>query len=221
MDRSEKTTAPQIRVDIVSDVMCPWCIVGYKELEIAASRQGVTLGLRWHPFELNPDMPPEGEDLTEHITRKYGITRAQSAENRAVLRERGGKLGIDFAFGPDARMRNSFRAHQLIDWAEGQGAQHQVKLALFAAHFSAGLDVNDTDILAQIAETVGLDPTAARDALETETHAEAVRRKQAFWHRQGVSGVPAMVFDQKYLVTGAQGIEGYEHILRQLAPSPA
>ncbi len=220
MTQDIPNAAPQIRVDIVSDVMCPWCIVGFKELEAAAAQQGVTLGLRWHPFELNPDMPPEGEDLTEHITRKYGITRAQSAENRAVLRERGDALGIDFAFGPDARMRNSFRAHQLIDWAEGQGAQHQVKLALFAAHFSAGLDVNDIGVLAQIAETVGLDPTAAGAALESGAHADAVRRKQAFWHQQGVTGVPAMVFDQKYLVTGAQGVEGYAHMLRQLAAQP-
>ena len=214
-------TANQIRVDIVSDVMCPWCIIGFKELEAAARKTGLALGLRWHPFELNPDMPAEGQDLTEHITGKYGITRAQSAQNRAVLQERGHALGIDFAFGPDARMRNSFRAHQLVDWAETQGAQHRMKLALFAAHFSAGLDVNDIGVLAELAETIGLDRAAAQTALETGAHAEPVRRKQAFWQQQSVTGVPAMVFGQRYLYTGAQGVEGYAQILSQLSEPTA
>jgi predicted DsbA family dithiol-disulfide isomerase len=216
MEQQSATDSPQIRVDIVSDIMCPWCIIGFKELESAARQTGIALGLRWHPFELNPDMPPEGQDLTEHITAKYGISRAESARNRAVLQERGTALGIDFAFGPGMRMRNSFRAHQLIDWAEPQGAQHKVKLALFAAHFSAGLDVNDIAVLAEIAETVGLDRTGAQAALETGAHADAVRRKQAFWRQQGVTGVPAMVFEQQYLFTGAQGIPAYGQILSQL-----
>lgn len=217
MSQTTPASAPQIRVDIVSDVMCPWCIIGYKELEAAARQTGIGLGLRWHPFELNPDMPAEGEDLTEHIMRKYGITRDQSARNRAVLQERGQALGFEFAYGPDARMRNSFRAHQLVDWAEGQGAQHAMKLALFAAHFSAGLDVDDIAVLTELAGTIGLDRAAARAALETGAHADQVRRKQAFWQQQGVTGVPAMVFDQRYLYTGAQGIDAYARILRELA----
>jgi predicted DsbA family dithiol-disulfide isomerase len=214
-------TRQQVRVDIVSDVMCPWCIIGYKELEAAAAQSGAALGIRWHPFELNPDMAADGEDLTDHVTRKYGISPAQSAQNRAALRDRGAALGLDFSFSEGARIRNSFRAHQLVDWAEDQGAQHRMKLALFAAHFSAGLDVNDIDVLAQVAETVDLDAAAARAALESGAHADPVRRKQAFWQQQGVTGVPAMVFDQQYLVTGAQGCEGYAHILRQLGTAPA
>ncbi|MCM2562360.1 DsbA family oxidoreductase [Lutimaribacter sp. EGI FJ00015] len=214
-------TMPQIRVDIVSDIMCPWCIIGYKELEAAAAQTGVTLGLRWHPFELNPDMGPDGEEMTAHIMRKYGITQEQSAENRAVLKQRGAALGIDFAFAPGTRMRNSFRAHQLIDWAEGNDAQHDMKLALFAAHFSAGLNVDDIATLAGIAETLGLDASDAEAALHEGRHADAVRRKQAFWQQQGITGVPAMVFAQQYLVTGAQGPEGYAHILHQLVAEPA
>lgn len=210
-------TTPQIRVDIVSDVMCPWCIIGYLELEQASRQTGIGLGVRWHPFELNPNMPPEGEDMTDHITRKYGITKEQSAQNRAALQDRGAALGFTFAFGPGMRMRNSFRAHQLIDWAEGHGAQHAVKLALLKAHFTDNRNVDDPEVLAGIAAETGLDAEAARAAIGSETHADPVRRSQAFWHQQGVTGVPAMVFDQKYLFTGAQGVAQYAQILQQLA----
>lgn len=209
-------TPPQIRVDIVSDVMCPWCIIGYLELAQASRQTGIGLGVRWHPFELNPDMPPEGEDMTDHITRKYGITTQQSAQNRAALTERGAVLGFTFAFGPDMRMRNSFRAHQLIDWAEGHGAQHDVKLALLQAHFTDNRNVDDPAVLSAIAAETGLDADAAMTAITNGTHAESVRRKQAFWHQQGVTGVPAMVFSQQYLFTGAQGVAQYAQILQQL-----
>lgn len=208
---------PEIRVDIISDVMCPWCIVGYLQLEQAMRRTGIGVGLRWHPFELNPDMPPEGQHLTDHITGKYGITAAQSAENRVRLQAIGRDLGFDFTFGPQARMRNSFRAHQLVDWAEAQGAQHAVKMALFVAHFTEGRDVNDIEVLAAIAQSAGLDAAAARDALTGQSHAAAVRAKQRFWRDQQINSVPAMVFQQQYLFSGAQGADTYADILTQLS----
>ena len=207
---------PQIRVDIISDVMCPWCIVGFKQLELAMARTGIGAGIRWHPFELNPDMPEDGQDLSEHITGKYGITPEQSRENRARLIALGNDFGFTFTYGPTSRMHNSFRAHQLIEWAEAFDAQHKMKLALFAAHFTEARNVNDIDVLADIATSIGLDGAAARSALLAQTHADSVRTKEQFWTAQGVSGVPAMVFQQKYLVTGAQGIDAYASILTQL-----
>lgn len=214
-------SAPEIRVDIISDVMCPWCIIGYLQLEQAMRQTGIGVGLRWHPFELNPEMPPEGQNMTEHIVQKYGSTPEKSARSRDQITALGAQLGFTFNFGPDSRMVNSFRAHQIIDWAEGHGAQHQMKMALFAAHFTEGRDVNDTGVLTDLAAAVGLDPSAAKDALDGQTHAAPVRQKQQFWIQQGVQGVPAMVFNQKYLVTGAQGAEGYASALTQLAQGAA
>ena len=216
-----ETSAASIRVDIVSDVMCPWCIVGYLQLAAAMQVTGIGVGLRWHPYELNPDMGPEGQNLTEHITGKYGITAEDSARNRARLTEIGEGLGFAFRFTTESRMRNSFRAHQLVDWAETQGAQHRMKLALFAAHFSDGLNVDDPATLAELAATLGLDAGAAGIALESGAHARQVRAKQAFWREQGISGVPAMLFQQRYLVTGAQGVETYARLLHELAAQAA
>lgn len=127
-------SAHVIDIDIVSDVMCPWCIVGFRQLEQALGLTGMGAQVRWHPFELNPDMPPEGQNLAEHIAQKYGASPAQSARNRAQLTAIGQDLGIDFAFSDDSRIVNSFEAHQLLDFALTQGLQHPLKLALFRAH---------------------------------------------------------------------------------------
>ena len=215
-------SAPEIvDVDIVSDVMCPWCIVGFRQLEQALGLTGMGARVRWHPFELNPGMPPGGQNLTEHIAEKYGSTAEQSAKNRQHLRTLGESLGIRFEFTEDSRIVNTFLAHQLLDFALSQGRQHPLKLALFEAHFTEGKDVSDIETLIKVAASVGLDPKAARDALETQALADTVREKEAFWTSRGISGVPSMVFNGKYLVTGAQGAENYTQILRQAASEAA
>ena len=215
-------SAPEIvDVDIVSDVMCPWCIVGFRQLEQALGLTGMGARVRWHPFELNPGMPPGGQNLTEHIAEKYGSTAEQSAKNRQHLRTLGESLGIRFEFTEDSRIVNTFLAHQLLDFALSQGRQHPLKLALFEAHFTEGKDVSDIETLIKVAASVGLDPKAARDALETQALADTVREKEAFWTSRGISGVPSMVFNSKYLVTGAQGAENYTQILRQAASEAA
>lgn len=204
---------PAVRIDIVSDVVCPWCIVGYKQLEQALQATGVQADLHWHPFELNPDMPPQGENLRDHLIGKYAITPEQSVAARQQLTDLGASLGFDFAYSDDSRMVNTFRAHQLLDWAEGQGGQHSLKLALFKAYFSDGRDVSDIAVLTDTAAAAGLDPDAAGAVLASGTHAALVRRKQKVWIDNGIRSVPSMVFAGKYLLTGAQGGDTYARAL--------
>ena len=214
-------TAPVVQIDIVSDVMCPWCIVGFRLLEQALGATGTGAYIRWHPFELNPAMPPEGQNLTEHIAEKYGATPEQSVANRAHLTKLGETLGIDFQFSPESRIVNTFAAHQLLDWAQEHGLQHPLKLALFKAHFTDGRDVSDMNTLIEIAAETGLDRDAAADVLASKSHAADTRARQQFWTSRGISGVPAMVFDGKYLLTGAQGAETYAQMLRKVLAEKA
>ncbi|WP_171234054.1 DsbA family oxidoreductase [Ruegeria sp. HKCCA6837] len=206
---------PIVQIDIVSDVVCPWCIVGFKQLDTALQQMGVLARLRWHPFELNPNMPPEGQNLREHIMEKYGTTAEQSQQARDRLTSIGAELGFTFNFGDESRMVNTFAAHQLLDWAEGQGRQHPLKLALFDAYFTQQKDVSDSEVLLDAVRSVGLDAEAARQALESGQHTGPVREKQQFWTSRGISGVPSMVFGGKYLLTGAQGSETYAQVLQR------
>lgn len=215
MTQATQNPAP-IQIDIISDVMCPWCIVGFRQLEQALGATGAGAYIRWHPFELNPAMPTEGQNLREHITEKYGATAEQSAQNRAQLQGIGADLGIDFRFGDDSRIVNTFAAHQLLDWAQTHALQHPLKLALFEAHFTQGLDVSDIDLLADIAAGVGLDRSAALDVLKSGRQASDTRARQQFWTERGITGVPAMVFEGKYLLTGAQGAQTYGQMLQKV-----
>lgn len=206
-----------LRIDIVSDVMCPWCVIGYRQLATALEAKGVAHDIHWHPFELNPNMPPEGQDMREHLVEKYGTTPAQSDANRANMTKLGDELGFEFGFAEGFRMHNTFNTHQLLHWADQQGRKHDLKQALFAAHFTDGRDLSDTDVLGDIAAEIGLDRTQAIAVLADQRFAADVRQEQQFWTSQGISGVPAVVFDRQHLVTGAQGVDNYESILDQLA----
>ena len=215
-DQTPQQNGPIIQVDIVSDVMCPWCIVGFRQLEQALGMTGTGAYLRWHPFELNPAMPPEGQNLAEHITEKYGSTPEQSAQNRNYLKELGSSLGIDFHYDENSRIVNTFEAHQLLDWAISKNLQHPLMMALFHAHFTEGRDMSDRDVLVAVAESVGLDGAEAREVLESGSQAEDTRARENFWTSRGISGVPSMVFDGKYLLTGAQGADTYAQMLRKV-----
>ena len=208
-----------LRIDIVSDVVCPWCVIGWRQLERALASTGTAAEVHWHPFELNPQLGAEGEDLADHLARKYGTTPEQSRANRARIAELGAGLGFTFAYDGESRIRNTFRAHQLIRWADHQGRGHEAKQALFTAHFTRGADIHDLDVLAEVAAEIGLDPAAARQVLESGRYADAVREEETLWTGRGIHAVPAIVFAGKYLVSGAQGIENYVAILEQLAPA--
>ena len=206
---------PALQIDIVSDVVCPWCIVGFRQLDLALKQENVLAQLRWHPFELNRNMGPEGQNLREHIMEKYGSTAEQSQQARDRLTAVGAELGFTFNYDDDSRIYNTFAAHQLLDWAETQGRQHPLKLALFDAFFTQQLDVSDPDVLIAAVQAAGMDPQAARNALTSGDHVAPVREKQQFWTSRGISGVPSMVFGGKYLLTGAQGTNTYAQVLQR------
>lgn len=213
--------AKSIRVDIVSDVVCPWCVIGYHQLAKAARETGVDLEVVWHPFELNPQMAEGGENLRAHLAAKYGTTLEGSIKARARLTEMGAALGFTFDYADDMRMVNTFRAHQLIDWAGDHGRAHEMTLALFAAFFTRRENLDDPTVLAAVAEDIGLDGTAALAILERGDRTRIVRQKERSWTSRGVSGVPAMVFQRQHLVAGAQGEETYAQILCHLADAEA
>lgn len=208
--------AAPLRIDIVSDVVCPWCIVGYRQLALALERTGIEADIHWHPFELNPGMADEGEDLDEHIRAKYGSSPAESAANRERLEGLGESLGFPIRYPAGKRMVPTFRAHRLLALANEAGREHEVELALFAAYFSENRDVNDPEVLADIGASCGLDRAEVLETLSGDRFAAEVREAERHWTERGIRGVPAMVFDGRYLVSGAQGEERYAGILEQV-----
>ncbi|WP_343757823.1 DsbA family oxidoreductase, partial [Parasphingorhabdus litoris] len=206
---------PVITVDIVSDVVCPWCIIGYKKLEQAMQRfEGrAEFALAWHAFELNPNMPPEGQDINEHMAQKYGATPEQSKANRERLRNAGSDLDFEFSYRENMRMVNTFDAHRLLHWAGETGKQTALKLALFKAHFTDGKDVSDHEILTEVAGSVGLDEKRVRSLLASDMYAADVRAVEAQWQDRFISGVPAFIFNKKFMVPGAQDSDVFAQII--------
>jgi predicted DsbA family dithiol-disulfide isomerase len=208
---------PVITIDIVSDVVCPWCIIGYKKLEKAMQEfEGrARFELAWHAFELNPDMPPEGQDVNEHMAQKYGTTPEQSQVNRQRLKDAGAGLDFEFNYHDGMRMVNTFDAHRLLHWAGETGKQTALKLALFKAHFTDGKDVSNHETLAEIADSVGLDKDRAHDLLSKNLYADDVRAIEAQWQDRFITGVPAIIFNKKFMVPGAQEPETFANIIEQ------
>jgi len=211
-------TAPnqELQIDIVSDVVCPWCVIGYRQLAAALEATGTPYVIRWHPFELNPDMPPEGQNLREHVAEKYGTTKAQSEQSRVSMTAVAAEVGFELRFADDMRMHNTFNVHQLLFWADQHGRTHALKQALFGAHFTHHQNLSDPGVLANVAAQVGLDRTEALDVLEDQRFAADVRKAENFWLDHGIQGVPAVVFNRRHLVSGAQGVENYTRILEKL-----
>jgi predicted DsbA family dithiol-disulfide isomerase len=207
----------KLHIDLVSDVVCPWCVIGYRQLAKALDVSGTAYEIHWHPFELNPDMPPEGQNLGEHIAEKYGATKQQSQENRLRMTQAGNDVEFVFNFTDDMRMHNTFNVHQLLHWANQQGHMHDLKQALFVAHFTHSRNLSDNNVLADVAAEVGLDRAEALTILADQRFANDVRTAEKTWVSKGISGVPAVIFDHRHLVTGAQGVENYTRILEQLA----
>lgn len=207
-----------LRIDFVSDVVCPWCAIGLASLERALERvRGeVEAELYFHPFELNPHLGPEGEDIGEHLAAKYGLTPEQLAENQARLHERGEQVGVVFS-NERRRIVNTFDAHRLLHWAGLEGRQRELKHALLRAYFGEGRDVSDRDELVRIAAAAGLDATRARGVLDTGAHAGEVREEEQFFQRAGIRGVPAIILDRKHLISGGQPVEVFERALREIA----
>ncbi|WP_207847932.1 MULTISPECIES: DsbA family oxidoreductase [Pseudomonas] len=207
-----------LKIDFVSDVSCPWCVVGLygllQALEIL--RDEVQAEIHFQPFELNPKMAPEGQNITEHIGEKYGSTPEQSQKNREAIRARGADVGFAFRTDGNSRIYNTFDAHRLLHWAGLEGLQLPLKEALFKAYFTDGGNPSDHAQLTQIAESVGLDRQRAAAILASDEFADAVREEEQIWLQRGVSSVPTVVFNGQYAVTGGQPVDTFVGAIRQI-----
>jgi predicted DsbA family dithiol-disulfide isomerase len=213
--------AVPLRIDIVSDVVCPWCIIGLKQVEKALTLVGQDIAAEtyWHPFELNPNMAPEGEDTAEHIARKYGSTPEQSRANRSRLSDIGNNVGFAFNYGEGMSIYNTFNAHKLLTIfgsERGWRAQTALKMALFTAYFQDRRDVGDVDVLCDIAEAQGMDRAVALAWINDAALTTSVRAEMAHWTDQNITGVPAIIFDQKYMVPGAQSAETFADVINKV-----
>jgi predicted DsbA family dithiol-disulfide isomerase len=209
----------KLKIDFVSDVSCPWCAIGLRSLEDALARLGdaAPAELHFRPFELNPNMPPEGQDIVEHIAQKYGSTPEELARNREGITARGAQVGFTFNMDKRTRIYNTFDAHRLLHWAGLEGRQHELKRALFAAYFTDGRNPSDREVLVEVAAQAGLDPDKAREVLESGRYAEEVREREQFYSRHGIHAVPSVIINNKYLIQGGQPVEVFEQALRSIA----
>ena len=211
-----------IRIDFVSDVACPWCVIGLKSLEQALAKLGdeVEAEIHFQPFELNPDMPAEGQDITEHLAKKYGATAAQLEVTREAIRERGAELGFVFGIGKRSRIYNTFDAHRMLHWAGLQDKQYMkqraLKHALFAAYFTEGFNPGEHETILRAVAQVGLDVDAARAVLESDDYATEVRAQEAHYLARGIHSVPAAIVNNQHLIHGGQPPEVFEQALRQI-----
>ena len=208
-----------LKIDFVSDVACPWCIIGLRGLEqaLANAADAVEADITFQPFELNPRMPAAGQNLVEHITEKYGSTAEQSAASRAMIRSRGAEVGFTFNMSEESRIYNTFDAHRLLHWAGTIGRQKELKLALFRANFTDGANLSDHAVLVEAAVAAGLDGDQAREVLALGRYAKEVRNAELEWTSRGIRSVPAIVINGKWLISGGQPAETFEKALRGIA----
>ncbi|MGE0828470.1 MAG: DsbA family oxidoreductase [Hyphomonadaceae bacterium] len=209
--------------DFISDISCPWCVIGLGGLERALEAVGdlVSAEIRFHPFELNPAMPPGGQNIAEHVAEKYGSTPEQSAASRAAIRARAAEIGFEMAMKPESRIYNTFDAHRLLHWAGLDGRQRALKHALFSAYFTQGLSPADFDVLVAAAAQAGLDAAAARDVLESGRFAQEVRAQEARWRADGVSAVPTVIVNDAYVISGGHPPAAFERAIRHIAAEAA
>jgi predicted DsbA family dithiol-disulfide isomerase len=215
-----------LKIDFVSDVSCPWCVIGLKALDQALARVSpdVTAELHFQPFELNPTMTAEGQDITEHITEKYGISAEQAESNREAIRQRGEALGFTFSGsnaggGGRSRVYNTFDAHRLLHWAESHGETQQraLKEGLFKTYFTDGDSPASHEVLLKLSAEVGLDAARAAEILSSDEYTNEVRERANFYLSQGIHSVPAIIINDKHLISGGQPVDVFEQALRQIA----
>lgn len=215
-----------LKIDFVSDVSCPWCVIGLRALDQALERVkgDVRAELHFQPFELNPGMAAEGQEITEHITQKYGITPEQADANRENIRRRGAELGFKFSMASEPgggrhRIYNTFDAHRLLHWAglEGAAPQKALKEALFTVYFTDGQSPASHEVLVRAAAQAGLDAARAGEVLSSDAYADDVREREQFYLHQGIHSVPAVIINDRHLVSGGQPTEVFEQALRQIA----
>jgi len=212
-----------LRIDFVSDVACPWCVIGLRSLMKAIEAVGdkVDVDIHFQPFELNPDMPAEGENTIEHVQKKYGSTQEKSAAARQAMKESGEALGFTFNYGPQSRIWNTFDAHRLLHWAAREGRQLELTEALFKANFTDQLSTSDHEVLVVAAKDAGLDVRRARQVLAGKEFADEVRRDEALWRNRGIQAVPSIIFNQRWMIQGGQPPRVFEQAIRQIVDGTA
>ena len=210
-----------MKIDFVSDVSCPWCAIGLNALEQALARvaSDIQATVHFQPFELNPQMATEGQEIVEHLGQKYGINAQQIAANTEAIRQRGASVGFTFGIGKRSRVYNTFDAHRLLHWAglQSDAAQRDLKHALLKAYFTDGQNPSDPDVLLGATTAAGLDAEAARSVLAGDGFAAEVRQAEAFYQQQGIHSVPAVIINDRHLISGGQPVEVFEQALRQIA----
>ena len=212
-----------MKIDFVSDVSCPWCVIGLGGLEEALQQVGdlVEAQIHFQPFELNPDMPPEGQNIVEHVGQKYGASPQQSAANRAAIHARAAEVGFTMKTHDQSRIYNTFDAHRLLHWAGIVGGQERLKRALFDAYFTQGQSPADHEVLAAAAQAAGLDADAAREVLASGRYADEVRAAERHWISAGINSVPAVIINDRYLISGGQPAAAFEKAIRSIAAEEA
>jgi predicted DsbA family dithiol-disulfide isomerase len=207
----------KLKIDIVSDVVCPWCTVGYKRLEKAISELGVEdqVEIEWQPFQLNPFMPVEGQNLREHLTEKYGSSEEQFNAMQQQMVDAGNEVGFTFDYFDEMRMANTFEAHVLLEYAKEFNKQTELKLRLTTAFFSERKDISDLGVLAQALKDVGLNEEEGMARLKDNAAHEHVKETEAHWKSLGVNSVPTIVFNRKSAVTGAQPVDIFKQVLSE------
>lgn len=210
--------ATPLRIDFVSDVACPWCVIGLRSLmkALEAVGDGVQAEIHFQPFELNPDMVQEGENTTEHVIKKYGSNPERSAASRNAIKDSGEALGFNFNFGPESRIWNTFDAHRLLHWAGLEGRQLELKEALFKSNFTDQLSTSDHEVLAAAAKAAGLDEDRAREILGSDEFTDEVRRDEMLWRNRGINAVPSVIFNQRWMIQGGQPPQVFEQAIRQI-----
>ncbi len=215
-----------IKIDFVSDVACPWCAIGLGALEKAIQNIGADISTEIHfqPFQLNPNMPPEGQDITEHLSQKYGSTAAQQAQSYEAIRQRGAALGFDFRMGGRGRTWNTFDCHRLLHWAgelgkdeQGVSIQSKLKKAMLKSYFTEGKNPAAREVLLEEITALGLDVKRATEILDSDEYTAQVRARQRFYANNDIQGVPAIIINDTHLISGGQPVEVFEQALRQIA----
>lgn len=209
----------QLQIEIVSDVSCPWCIIGYQSLSAAIKQLApqTSASITWKPFELNPAMPADGEDMGEHLHKKYGSSQADFEQTRNMITARGAALGFQFNFRDKSRIYNTFNAHRLLFWSKKFNKQTELKLSLFGLYFTEGGNPSDVEQLLKVVEKVGLPMEEARKLFGTDLYAKEVREEEAKYQGMGINMVPTFIINEKYTVTGGQPVETFVEILEKIA----
>lgn len=195
-----------IKIDVVSDVMCPWCVIGYKRLEKALGfiSDKVSATIHFHPFIMDPNLPEGGQNLWENTSQKYGMSIEESFTSRENFINIGKELGFTFNFQKDIRMYNTRKAHELMMWADSFGKKYELKLTMLRAHFTDNLVMDDDSVLAQIAESVGLNKEEALHVIHSGKLSEKMLKEELYWRNRGINSVPAFVINQEHFISGAQ-----------------